>query len=79
MVSHILIGEIQNHLMTPLGMALSRHSDRPLWVCPVEITVLVHHLRLYPYAKVKSKCIYLVRKLLHSARKLAAVLLPVSK
>ena len=77
MVSHILIGEIQNHLMTP--MALSRPSDRPLWVCPVEITVLVHHLRLYPYAKVKSKCIYLVRKLLHSARKLAAVLLPVSK
>ena len=79
MISHVLVGEIQQHLMTPLGMTLSRHSDCPLRMSPVEITVLVHHLRLDPYTKVKSKCIYLVSKLLYSTRKLAPVLLPVSK
>ncbi len=76
-VLHRRIRQIQNPLVTPLGMSLSRNIHSPLRMGPVQTALHIHHLRLHPDTEGKPKRLHFIAQSFQTTGQLLIVYFPV--
>ena len=71
--------KIQHELIAPHGGLPSRHRQRPVRMCTVEIGIFADHFRLDPEANLQTKVVDLFQERLEAVRQLARIRCPIAE